>query len=337
MLIRLRQFGATHGQRFPETSRAHAAFVVIAAEIARLEALDVAERSASRGRRAARKDAARKVLADSLTRAGFTARVVAKTHPALEASIDLPLPASDLRMLTVGRQFVAAAAPCADEFAAHGIPIPEVEACVAAFDQARHERGMRHDDHVRARAEIAASFSRAMDAVAVLDVNVANCLASETVVQAVWKYDRRLTAPQRSHDADEPVSTTVPDQPVASANAPLTATSVINHEAARNAPIRARTGNEQRDSSRPGSTAWMTLRAGAHQSLAFEFEQRLPSHGFRDQGECFKDVREVRIGQAVEPADDGMQLGILRHFVHGPLRGRERLRQQMQPGERAVP
>jgi hypothetical protein len=206
MLNRVRNFGATYAERFPETSAAHAAFAAIAAEIARLEALDVAERWASHGRRAARKDAARSVLADSLTRAGFTARVVAKTDPALDARVDLPLPDNDLQLLKVARHFAAAAAPCAAEFAAHGIPVPELERHIAAFDQARHERAAHQEDHVTARAEIKTSFSRAMDAVAVLDVNVANYLASDVVALAVWKYDRRLTRPKRSPGAADAIA-----------------------------------------------------------------------------------------------------------------------------------
>jgi hypothetical protein len=215
MLIRLRNFGAAHDQRFPETSTAHAAFAVIAAEITRLEALDVAEHSASQGRRARRKDEARKALADCLTRATQTARVLAKTNPTLDAQIDLPLPPDDLPLLTMARQFAAAATPCAADFAAHGIPIPDVESRTAAFEQALQDRGVRLEDRVKARAEIDASFSRALDAVAVLDVNVANCLASDSVALAVWKHDRRLKYP-RPASTGEPAAPASPAEPAPS-------------------------------------------------------------------------------------------------------------------------
>src|SRR3954463_13796904 len=77
MLIRLRTFGATHGQLFLTTSTAPEAFAAIGEAITQLTALDVAERAASEAARAERKDTARRALVDTLTRAGFTARVLA--------------------------------------------------------------------------------------------------------------------------------------------------------------------------------------------------------------------------------------------------------------------
>ena len=200
MLIRLRNFGASHAQLFPDTSPAHAAFAVIATEVDLLESLDVAERSASQAARVARKAAARQALADTLVRAGSTARVLARANATVDAQIDLPLPNDDLLLLTLARQFAASAAPSATQFAAHGIPLAEVDERVAAFEQALHERGMRRNDRIKARAEIAASFQRAMDAVDVLDVTVANVFTADPVALAVWKHDRRVGYP-RSHAA----------------------------------------------------------------------------------------------------------------------------------------
>jgi len=212
MLTRVRAFGATHGQLFPEHSTAHQAITVIAAEVSRLEALDVAERSASQSARAARKAAAHKALTDTLIRAGSTARVVAKTNPAFDAHVELPLPNEPVGLLTLARQFAAAGAPYAAAFAAHGIPLSEVEARIAAFEQAQHERGMLRDERVKVRAEITAAFARAMDAVATLQVNVDNTLANDPVALAVWKQDRRLTGTTRSRSTvtTSPNSTTVP-------------------------------------------------------------------------------------------------------------------------------
>jgi hypothetical protein len=211
MLVRLRNFGAAHARLFPDTSTAHAAFAEVGAEIARLEELDVAERSAMQSSRAGRKRAARKALAVTLTRAGSTARVLAKANPALEARINLPLPFDGVQLLTIAREFAAAAAPCAAGFAVHGIPLAELEGRIAAFEQAVHERGLGRDERVKARAEIEASFSRAMDAVEVLDVTVANSLSSDAVALAVWKFDRRMNYPQRVRNAGEEQPATEPE------------------------------------------------------------------------------------------------------------------------------
>ena len=213
MLIRLRNFGAAYGQLFPDTSTAHATFEAIGAEIALLETLDTAERSASRAARVTRQAAARGALANSLTRAGSTARVLAIIDPTVTVHVDVPQSADDAQLLMLARDFVAAAAPSATQFAAHGIPISEVEGRINALQQALQERGTGRDSRVKARAEIEASFSRAMVAVAVLDVTVANCLAADPVALAVWKQDRQLKYRPRSSKADEPAAPNPPTEP----------------------------------------------------------------------------------------------------------------------------
>ncbi len=196
MLIRVRNFGASHGHLFPDTSRAHAAFTIIGTEVDRLEALHVTVRSAKQAAGASRKQAARRALAGTLTRAGSTARVLARTTPALDVQVGMPLPSGDLPLLNAARHFLAGAAPFAEAFAADGIPIAQVEDRIARFEQALHERETGLDARVQARTEIEASFARAMAAVAVLDVNVANGLA-DPPARAVWKHHRRLMYPRR--------------------------------------------------------------------------------------------------------------------------------------------
>lgn len=218
MLIRLRTFGATHGQLFPTTSPAAEAFATIGEAITQLAALDVAERAASHAARAERKDAARKALVDSLTRAGSTARVLAMTRTDLTAAVVLPLPTDNVALVTLARQFAAAAAPCAGPFAAHGIPIAEVEAGATALEQALQERGSRREDRVKARAAIEAVFAHAMRAVKTLDVTVANCLAGDPVSLAVWRHDRRIVYPPRARATALP--DTGPTEPAASGPAP---------------------------------------------------------------------------------------------------------------------
>jgi hypothetical protein len=197
MLTRVRNFAATHEPLFPETSTAHEAFATVAVEIERLEALDVAERSASQASRVERKLTARRLLSDTLTRAGFTARVLAKTNPQLEARIDLPLPRNDFALLMLARHFAASAAPWPVQFAGHGILVADVQGRITAFEQALHQRGRGRDERVKARAEIEASFTRALDAIAALDSTVANNFTADPVALAVWRHDRRVEVPRR--------------------------------------------------------------------------------------------------------------------------------------------
>ena len=236
MLTRVRNFAATHEQLLPATSTAHDAFATVAAEIEHLEALDVAERTASLASRVERKLTTRRVLADTLTRAGRTARVLVKTNPHLEARIDPPLPKTDVALLTVARQFAASARPCAAQFAGHGIPLADVDVAIGAFEQALHQRGRGRDDRVKARAAIEAAFTRAMDAIEALDVSVANCFTGEPVALAVWRHDRRLEVPRRGGSmptlsapapvpalALVPAPSPAPTQPLEAAPAPVPA------------------------------------------------------------------------------------------------------------------
>jgi hypothetical protein len=213
MLTRVRSFGILYGQRFSTNSPAHQALAVVSAEIDRLDALDVAERSTLEISRATRKAAARKVFQRILTRAGATARVLGKTIPQLQARISLPLPPEDLPLLTVARQFAADAVGYEPPFAAHGLPLPVLAAAIAAFEQAIQQRGSGREGRVRVRAEIEMSFTCAMHAVETLDVVVANCLGEDAVAIAVWKHDRRVKAPRRGGAAaTEPALALVPYQ-----------------------------------------------------------------------------------------------------------------------------
>ena len=203
MLARIRNFGVAHRGLFPDTSTVHPAFDVVIAEVAQLEALDVAERQASNSARAARKDVARRALLDTLTRAKTTARVLAKTIPALEEHLELPGAVDDRRLLTVARQFADAAAPHAGLFSAYGIAIEAIGELSQALDTALSERGLRRGEQVRARARIESSLARAMEALATLDVAVPNHLASDAAMLAAWKRERRVHKPKRSRAVDE--------------------------------------------------------------------------------------------------------------------------------------
>ena len=198
MLIRVRSFHAIHGQRLPTTSPAHGAFAVIAAELAQIEALDVAERTASQSARAARKAAARKALVDSLTRAGETARVLGKTTPQIDARVDLPPSTHDRQVLTIAREFAAKAAPFAGQFAVHGIGLDELQQHTDALEAALTERGTGRNERNHARAQLEASLERALDALDTLDVTMANHLKGDRAMKAVWKGARRIDYPRRS-------------------------------------------------------------------------------------------------------------------------------------------
>ena len=198
MLVRVRNFGITHAERFPDTTTAHDAFAIVAAEVAQLEALDVAERLASHSARAARKAAARSELVDCLARAKNTARILAKAYAELGPHLEpLPEPVGDRLLLTLAQQLDSAAAPLVEQFAAHGIALEELTKRIRAFETALNEHGVRRDEHVQARARVEASLARALEAVATLDVTVANHLAGDPGALAAWKWERQVDRSRR--------------------------------------------------------------------------------------------------------------------------------------------
>ena len=227
MLNRIDNFSAMHAQRFPTTSPVHGAFAVIAAEVEQLEALDVAARSASQSARAARKAAAGKALADALTRAGHTARVLGKANAQFEVRLELPAVTDDLQLLTIAREFAAKAAPHVEPFAIHGVAIDELPPLIDAFDGALNERGMRRNEQVHVRGRIKASLERAMDAVDTLDVTVANHLRGDSATLAVWKAARRISYRKASRSVSSDAAAPGDPAPDAATPAPMSGAGTV--------------------------------------------------------------------------------------------------------------
>jgi hypothetical protein len=216
MLIRVRNFSATHGQLFPENSTAHTAFSALATEVAQIEALAVAEHVASQSARATRKLDARKQLVDILVRAANTARVLSRTIPGLAAYSDVPAAAGDGQLLTSARAFTSAVTPHVAQFAAHGITIERLSELIDAFETAMNERGVRRNELAQTRDRLDTSLKRALEAVETLDVTITNTLANDPVTLAAWKRERRLQL-RRRHAATA-VRPTVRSRP---ADAPM--------------------------------------------------------------------------------------------------------------------
>ena len=192
MLIKVRNFGAAHGRLFPEHSTAHAAFSIVATEVAQIEALAVTEEVASQSARVARNRDARTQLVEALIRAANTARVLSGTIPELTPHAYVPAGTSDRQLLTLARAFARAATPYVAQFAAHGIVVEGLADLIEAFETAVHERGTRRDELAQTRGRLDEALKRALQAVKTLDVTVTNTLANNPVALAAWKRDRRV-------------------------------------------------------------------------------------------------------------------------------------------------
>jgi len=219
MLTRVRDFGVKHGQLFPTNSSAQTAFAIVAAEVGRLDALNLTERGASRAARAARVLERRTRLVDALVRAKNTARVLVKTIPALTTQIELPDGANDQRLLSVTRQFIEAIGPHAEQFAAHGITTDELRQRVADLETTLAEHELRRQELKQAREQIDGSMTRALEALETLDVAVANHLASDVERLTAWKRSRTLPRTKRREAADAEAVSAPPTSETAEASA----------------------------------------------------------------------------------------------------------------------
>ena len=215
MLTHVRDFGVKHSQLFPTNSSAQAAFTIVTAEVERLDALNLTERGASRAARQARILEHRTRLVDALVRAKNTARVLAKAIPQLATHVELPEGANDQRLLSVTRQFVEAIAPYAEQFLAHGITMDDLRQHVNVLETTLNEHELRRTEQRQAREQIDRSITRALEALATLDVAVANHLASDPERLAAWKRSRTLPRSKRPREVAEAEAVAVPAAPEA--------------------------------------------------------------------------------------------------------------------------
>jgi hypothetical protein len=190
MLLRVRDFGNTHRQLFSAPG-AQQTFAAVSATIDNLTATALLKVTASVSARADRKEAKRKALVDLLARVSQLARVLRAGGWTLPA-FTLPASKSDQALLTTGRQFARDAATVDAEFSANGMGSAVIGASTTAFETALRDRGMSRADRTAARARIRELISSALLDVRRLDLMVQNELATDAVVQAVWKQARRV-------------------------------------------------------------------------------------------------------------------------------------------------
>ena len=217
MLMRVRTFGTTYGQLFPEASLAQPTFAALASALDRIQAQQVAANTATVSASAARTSSAREVLLEQLTKIAATARVISETNADLGAHFKLA-DASNSQLLTTARGFLENAAPFADAFVAHGmVPtfLENLRASIDTFDRARRDRGTGADQRLTARASFHMAMADARAALRKLDVIVANHAGLDPAIREAWEQDRRVAAPRPAKKKkDEPVAEEKKAEPV---------------------------------------------------------------------------------------------------------------------------
>jgi hypothetical protein len=216
MLVRVRDFGTTHGHLLPESTRAREQFTTVAAAVKALSQHAVTKMSGKQeGKRT--KTAARDALDDRLQAMALTARALARDTPGFADKFLIPRPLSDQALLTAGRLFARDAEPFKDQFLAHAMPqtfIADLIADVDTFEQAIHEREAGKGGQSAARASMTAALASGTAAVQKLDAMVRNHLRDDATTTALWRSARRVGHPRRPrHAAVMPIP--VPATPTA--------------------------------------------------------------------------------------------------------------------------
>ena len=208
MLLRVRDFGDSFGERFPPSSVARENFAAVAAAIKELDAQDVAHMAASLSARAQRKDTARQALLARLQAISQTARVLRQDKSGLVEQFEVPAAAADQTLLTTGRKFARDAEAFSTQFIAHGMPVTfltDLNALVDSFESALRDRGLGSEARRAARLSTKALLASGLAAVRSLDAIVNNHLGDDEVTRAVWKRERRIVYPKRIDATPAPV------------------------------------------------------------------------------------------------------------------------------------
>jgi len=197
MLVRVRDFGAAYGERFPGSTRGSEAFAAVTTAVTQLEqhgASQYSNRHAVRGTKATTSDAFRELLTmlDAIER---TAQAVALDTPVTDGQFVIPRKHGSSAVLNAARSIVTDAEPLAKAFIAHGLPkdfIGQLEAKIAAFEEARKERVAAKEQHASARKAIEDAFESGTEAVQHLDAIVANVIGGDGQAMAAWGVARHV-------------------------------------------------------------------------------------------------------------------------------------------------
>ena len=217
MLVKVREFGNKHREKFPDTSPAAKAFAAVAAVVTEVAAhgsvMLVRQKEGQQ-----RKAAVREEILERLNGIARTARIVARSAPDAGEVLLLEVPKTDAGLVMAVQGLVkggqAAVAPLVP-LGVSGTVVAELQALAGRFEQV--DRGDRTGRAVRAAAtnRLAEAFEPATEPLRLLDVVVANTFAHDAAELAAWKRARHVPSPRVRHASPvvTPPATTTEAEP----------------------------------------------------------------------------------------------------------------------------
>lgn len=194
MLQRVREFGTTHRQLFPESSVGGEALRTVTRAVADIEAHLVAKlRAEEEGRKV--KTAARAAVHQRLLDIARTARGMVGADPGLDNKFRMPKVKNDSALLAAARVFVDEAEKVKDRLVSLNLPpsfITDLSEAADAFEQATRGRLAGRSNLAAARAGVTTAVTQGLDAVRLLDVVVTNALKHDPTLLAAWTRDRHI-------------------------------------------------------------------------------------------------------------------------------------------------
>lgn len=205
MLMRVRDFGATHTGAFPATSFGGAKFAIVQTVVAELEQHAVVQASSTSGvqRGTSSKKSIRAALRERLDSISRTARILTTESPGIEGSFRLPHSNSDQALLSTARAYLQEAAPLRDDLVQRELPadfLEELSTHITEFERVINSRNVNMEKRVSATAAIADAIKRGVMAVRELDVIVQNKFRDDPATLAAWASASHIErAPRRQN------------------------------------------------------------------------------------------------------------------------------------------
>jgi hypothetical protein len=217
MLVRVRQFGATHPDAFPALGTQMFGAVGAAVDALHQQgAAQVSSRGAAKEATATRATA-RAALLQALEAISQTAHALALDDPGLDKKFRVPISRNDQRLLAAARAFADDAAPMAGAFVAHNLPasfIDDLRAGIDRLEQAIQQQTAGKEAQAAARVGIDAAIADGFTATQHLDAVVRNRFRNDPATLAAWQSARRIKPVARTQHA-EPRPPSPPALPMA--------------------------------------------------------------------------------------------------------------------------
>lgn len=202
MLIRVRQFGASHADVFPAGSRGAELLALVAASITNMETHATTQDSGKRGAKeqVAIKKAALDALRRQLEAISRTARAMSLSMPGLADKFRMPRSKGEQATLLAARSFASDIAPHKAELIRRGLGTnfdEDLSEAIAALEELAGSKAQKVGVTVAATAAVSEAADEGRNAVRELDAIVLNIFKDDPAALAEWDSASHTERPTR--------------------------------------------------------------------------------------------------------------------------------------------